>query len=206
VDLDHPAFGRLVPCPVCNAGERLAGLNPMEREIKLSDLETEGRPGAAAMVRAARAWIAQGRTGFLTFHGGYGNGKSTVLRAIVNDCIEQRVDVRYITMTEVMIYVKEAFDSEQRGDSDYGRIARLASTPVLVIDELEKARITDYAREVQTHLFDTRYRNSHLFGTVVAWNGPFTALDLPWVQSRLSQFQVVFNTDSDMRPLLGGLA
>lgn len=158
------------------------------------------------MVRATLDWIAAGRTGFLTLHGGFGNGKSTVLRAIVNDCIEHHVDVRYITMTEVMVYAREAFDSEQRGDSDYGRIARLAATQVLVIDELDKARITEYAREVQTHLFDVRYRNSHLLGTVVAWNGSFEALDLPWVQSRLSQFPVVFNNDSDMRPLLGGLA
>lgn len=158
------------------------------------------------MLKAARSFIAGGRTGFLTIHGGYGNGKSTVLKAIVNDCIEQSVDVRYITMTEVMVYAREAFDSEQRGDSDYGRIARLASTQVLVIDEMDKARVTDYAREVQTHLFDVRYRQNHLLGTVVAWNGAFDDLDLPWVRSRLSQFMVVANQDTDMRPLLGGMA
>ena len=156
------------------------------------------------MLRSANHWINTGHTGFLTFHGGFGNGKSTVLKAIVNSCIEQRVDVRYITMTEVMVYAREAFESEQRGDTDYGRITRLASNRVLVIDEMDKARITDYAREVQTHLFDVRYRQSYLLGTVVAWNGPFDALDLPWVRSRLSQYPVIENNDTDMRPLLGG--
>jgi DNA replication protein DnaC len=155
------------------------------------------------MLSAAEEFIAEGRTGFLAIHGGYGNAKSMCLKALVNDCIDHQVEVRYITMTEVMMYAREAFDSEQRGDTDYGRIARLASIQVLVIDELDKARITEYAREVQTHLFDKRYRFSHLLGTVVAWNGRFEALDLPWVRSRLSEFLVVENKDADMRPLLG---
>ncbi len=178
----------------------------MERKIRFEDIETQGRPGAAAMLAAGRNFVEQGRTGFLTVHGGYGNAKSMFLKALVNDCIAQQVDVRYITMTEVMVYAREAFDSEQRGDSDYGRIGRLASTQVLVIDELDKARVTDYAREVQTHLFDARYRLSHMLGTVVAWNGPFAALDLPWVRSRLSEFLVVENNDADMRPRVGGQA
>lgn len=158
------------------------------------------------MLTAAQNFITGGRIGFLTIHGTYGNAKSTTLYALVNECIEHCVDVRYITMTEVMVYAREAFDSEQRGDSDYGRIARLAATQVLVIDELEKARLTDYAREVETHLFNVRYRNSHQLGTVLAWNGSFTALELPSVRSRLSQFPVVENLDADMRPLLGGVA
>lgn len=203
LEIGHPSFGRVVPCPECNTAEVTAGLNPQERKIRFADIETAGRPGTQAMLEAVQQFIRTGRTGFLTIHGGYGNGKSTCLKALVNECIADRVDVRYITMTEVMIYAREAFDSEQRGDTDYGRIARLASTQVLVIDELDKARVTDYAREVQTHLFEVRYRNSHMLGTVVVWNGRFESLDLPWVRSRLSEFAVVENNDADMRPLLG---
>jgi DNA replication protein DnaC len=156
------------------------------------------------MMSAALAWRTGGRRGFLTIHGGFGNGKSTLLKAIVNDCIIAGVEARYITMTEVMVYAREAFNSEQQGDSDYGRISRLAKVEVLVIDEVDKARVTDYAREVQTHLFDARYRNAHQLGTVVAWNGRFDAIDLPWVRSRLSEYPVVENWDADMRPLIGG--
>lgn len=202
----HPSFGKIVPCPLCYKDEVTAGLNPQERMIKFSNVEINGRPGAAAMLRSATQWIKGGRVGFLAYHGDYGNGKTTMLMAIVNDCIEHQVDVRYITMTEVMVYAREAFESEQRGDTDYGRITQLAATRVLVIDELDKARMSDYAREVQTHLFNIRYRQAHLLGTVMAWNGSFASLDLPWVRSRLSQFTVVENTDTDMRPLLGGMA
>jgi DNA replication protein DnaC len=201
-------FGRSFPCPACNADAVTynSGLNPQERKIKFEDIETRNRPGAAAMLNAARSFMAADCRGFLTVHGGFGNGKSTVMKALVNACLEHGIDARYITMTEVMVYAREAFESQQQGDSDYGRIAKLAAIRVLVIDELDKARITEYAREVQTHLFDVRYRNADQFGTVVAWNGRFDALDLPWVRSRLSEYPVVENLDVDMRPLIGGMA
>lgn len=179
------------------------GLNPVERSITFADIITADRPGAAKMVRAAQEFMQNGCSGFLTIHGGYGNAKTTLLKAIVNECVKKSVSARYITMTEVMNYAREAFESQQAGDTDYGRITGLAKVQVLVIDEFDKARVTDYAREVQTHLFDLRYRNSHALGTVVAWNGAFDAIDLPWVLSRLSQFVVVENNDTDMRPLLG---
>lgn len=205
VDYGHPMFGKMLPCPECNkdAVALATGLNPIERKISFADIDTDGRPGASRMIKAAGEFIANGRTGFLTVHGGFGNAKSTLLKAIVNDCVSHGVQAQYITMTEVMIYAREAFESQMQGDSDFGRIRKLAGTQVLVIDELDKARVTEYAREVQTHLFDVRYRSAHALGTVVAWNGGFTAIDLPWVLSRLSQFTVVENNDADMRPLLG---
>lgn len=201
-------FGRYIPCPKCNSEAVIiaSGLNPLERKISFADIETQGRPGAAKMMSAARTFISEGRRGFFTVHGGFGNGKSTILKAIVNDCITSGVEARYITMTEVMVYAREAFDSQQKGDSDYGRISRLAKVQVLVIDEVDKARVTDYARELQTHLFDVRYRNAHQLGTVVAWNGRFDAIDLPWVRSRLSEYTVIENRDADMRPLIGGMS
>jgi len=198
-------FGKNFPCQTCNkdAVTIRSGLNEMERKVKMQDVITKGRPGTAKMVNAATEWIAKGCTGFLTIHGGVGNAKSTVLKAIVNDCVERGMDVRYVTMTDVMAYAREAFSSDMKGDSDLGRIKELANTQVLVIDEMDKARLSDYAREIQTHLFDARYRNAHALGTVVTWNGSFDAIDLPWVLSRLSQFVVIENNDPDMRPLLG---
>ena len=203
---NHPFFGKLYPCATCNKGATAesTGLNPQERKVRFTDIETQGRQGAARMLEAARGFIEK-QSGFLTIHGPYGNGKSTILKAIVNECIERGIAAKYVTMTEVMNYAREAFESQKQGDTDYGRITDLARYPVLVIDEVDKARVTDYAKEVQTHLFDARYRKAHEMGTVVAWNGSFESLELPWVRSRLSQFVVVENRDSDMRPALGML-
>jgi DNA replication protein DnaC len=155
------------------------------------------------MVKAASVF-AQTFTGLLSICGGYGNGKTTLLKAIANAALDRGVEVRYMTMKDVMDYAREAFDSQQAGDTDAGRITRLAKTRLLVIDEMDKARYTEYAREVQTHLFDVRYRCADELGTVVAWNGNRQSLPLPWVVSRLSQYPMIENNDADMRPLLGG--
>lgn len=204
VEIDHPMFGKFFPCEACNknAVAESTGLNPLERKITFADIVTKERPGAVKMLKAAQEFMLT-QTGFLTIHGGFGNAKTTLLKAIINECVIKGISARYATMTEVMNYAREAFENTKQGDTDYGRISKLAQVQVLVIDELDKARVTEYAREVQTHLFDVRYRKSHLVGTVVAWNGEFDAIDLPWVLSRLSQFVVVENNDTDMRPLLG---
>lgn len=206
VPITHEMFGKVIPCKTCNRDEYAAraGLSEIERRITFADIETGGRPGARAMMSAMDEFVQRGRIGFLTVHGSYGNGKSTLLKALVNDCLKNDIDVRYITMTEVMSYAREAFDNEKQGDSDYGRITRLAQVRVLVIDEVDKARVSDYSREVQNYLFDKRYREAGKFGTVLAWNGKFDAVDLPAIRSRLSEFTVVANWDKDMRPLLGG--
>ena len=205
VQIGDPRFGKLFPCPSCrvDAMVQSAGLTLAERSTTLADIETRNRPGAAAMLRAAREWIASGRVGTLTVHGGFGNGKSTLLRAIVNDCIAHDVEARYVSMIEVLAYAKEAFGSTEAGDSDFSRLNKLARTQVLVIDELDKARQTEYAVQLQNHLFEVRYRERDRLGTVVAWNGGFEDFDLPWVRSRLSEGVVVHNADAGMRPLLG---
>jgi DNA replication protein DnaC len=199
-------FGKIFPCPKCNREGiiRASGLNPAERLISLDTIRTNARPGAAQMVKAAREFERGGFTGFLSIYGGFGNGKTTTLKAIVNACIAAGIEARYMTMTEVMVYAREAFDSQQAGDTDYGRIGRLATTRVLCIDELDKARVTDYAREVQTHLFDVRYRRAAELGTVVVWNGGINTVKdvLPWVVSRLSEHPMIENADKDYRPVV----
>lgn len=208
VPLGHPLFGRLFPCQSCNpiAVDRASGLNQQERQVKFSDLITNGLPGTAEMVTAAQKFIESGCTGFLSVYGGYGNGKSTMLKALVNECLAQGIEARYVTMTRIMMYVREAFNSGLDGDSDYSRITQFARARVLVIDECEKGRMSEHAREIQTHLFDERYRESYQLGTALVWNGEFEDFDLPWVRSRLSEFKLVKNNDSDMRPLIGGNA
>ena len=199
----HPAFGKYTPCPDCNAEALLLGtrLSERERAINLYDLDTNGREGTTAMIQAAEMFLNNNCAGLLSFHGGYGNGKSTALKAIVNACAQSGIEAQYITLTEIMLIVREAFNVQ--GESDYGRIKRLASVRVLAIDECEKARVTDYAAEIQSYFFDARYRNIDTLGTVLAWNGAFEKFELPWVRSRLTEGIIVENNDSDMRDVIG---
>ncbi len=207
VDIHHPDFGKMTACPKCNRDILIAqsGLYPTELGISLGDISTRNRPGAAAMVKAAQRFIDGGFVGMFSIFGGYGNGKTTTLKAIASAAIKTGIEVRYMTMKDVMDYAREAFESQQAGDSDAGRINRIARTRLLIIDELDKVRDSKYTAEVQTHLFDARYRRAAELGTVLAWNGDKNSIGLPWVISRLSEYPQVENKDADMRPLIGAM-
>jgi hypothetical protein len=201
VPFGSPMFGKLMPCPDCNKDtlDKMSGLLENERKLRLSILTTKNRPGTQDMVTAAQSFIAAPR-GFLSIHGGFGNGKSTALISIVNECISRGIEARYMSVIELMGWVKAGINSGEKGDSDFSRIEELAGTPVVCLDELDKINNTPYVAQMQTHFFERRYRNADTLGTVVAWNGDWGAITLPWVASRLSMYPVVENTDADMRP------
>lgn len=205
VPMSDYRFGRLFPCPKCNQAGITArsGLLPKERDLSLAVLDVEDRPGTAQMVTAASELLKK-RAGMLALCGQYGTGKSTLMKAIVAETLKAGHEARYMTMTELLNYAREAFDSAKTGDSDVGRISEIARIPVVCIDECDKPRLTEYAREIQTHFFDVRYRGADTLMTVAAWNGKANSLDLPWAVSRFSEFGIVENWDADMRPLLGG--
>lgn len=208
VPVGHPKFGKIAPCPKCNQAAITynSGLQPHERKITPGNIITAGRPDALKMRNAVDRFIAR-PVGFLSIYGTYGNAKTIALMAIVNACIERGIEARYLTAHQLMDYLYEAFD-EKVLETDRGRIARLSSIPVLAIDEFEKARETAYAKDMQQHLIDERYRNAGTLGTVFAWNEDAIApafSAIPWgaVVSRMREFPVVHNADPDMRPAIG---
>lgn len=196
-------FGRVFPCPQCNkpALDAVCGLRTHERAMTLDRLKTEGRPGAAEMKRRAAEFI-QNPYGLLSLYGDNGNGKTLVAMAIVNAMLERGIQARYLTGTELMMYLKEAFDPQVM-DTDRARIERLARLPVLVIDEFEKVNPTPYASDMQQFLVNERYRNRQTVGTVFVWNGDLETLAWPAVVSRIKEFPAVHNTDLDLRPAIG---
>lgn len=203
VALDDPRFGRAFPCPVCNQEGVTAnsGLKEHERLITFDSIVTEGRKDTVKMVKAAREFTENPK-GFLSIYGGFGNGKTTTLYAIINTLLARGVEARYMTAAELLAYMRETFNEETK-ESDYSRIVKLAGVSVLCIDEMDKLRDTPYSREIQQELFNRRYRDAGTFGTVFAWNGEFSAFNMPAITSRMSEFTMVQNNDTDMRRLIG---
>lgn len=202
---DH-RFGRIYPCRDCNLHGvyKAAGLTDGEAELRVSHLETKGRPGTKAMVDAAMAFYKKGMTGFLSLCGGYGVGKTHVMKAIAAEGVRQGFETYYTTLTELLLYIREAYSSNVDGDSDYGRIRKYAECRLLLVDEIDKAKLSEYAMSLETHLFDQRYRSSKRFGTVLAWNGDIGVIKtvMPWLASRLEEFIIAENNDSDFRLIL----
>lgn len=181
----------------------MSGLKDHERTITLKGLDISNhRPGTFKMVGAALIFI-QHPHGFLSIHGNYGNGKTTTLMAIVNAVIETGTEARYLTAADLLAYMRATFNAETK-ETDYDRLHSLAKVPVLCIDEMDKLRDTPYSREIQQELINLRYRDAGILGTVLAWNGGINDLPFPAIVSRAQEFTVVYNTDKDLRPLLGG--
>lgn len=206
VPQEHPYFGRLFPCPVCNKStmEFLSGLNDAERQITFSSMiKSADRAGSARMIIAGEAF-AKNPVGFLSIHGSYGNGKTMCLMAIVNAVIAQGIEARYMTAADLAAHMRKAFSSAEKTEDDYDRLHVLAHIPVLAIDEMDKLRDTAYSREIQQELINLRYRSAGILGTVLAWNGDLNALPFPAIISRAQEFAVIANYDVDIRPAIGG--
>jgi DNA replication protein DnaC len=193
----------MFPCPSCNQVEidYASGLKDRERAITLNAIDTAGRPNTATMKTAAAHFISK-PYGFLSLHGNNGTGKTLALMAITNAIIAAGSEARYITASELLAYMRDTFNNDTH-ETDYDRIHELARVPVLCIDEMDKLRDTPYSREIQQELINLRYRDANILGTVLAWNGDLNDLPWPAVISRLSEYVVVKNNDSDMRKLLG---
>ena len=213
VEFGHPQFGKLQRCG-CRANEdaqrlqRLSGLTNAERTVRLDQIETTDRPGAAAMVNACRMFIAH-PYGMITFWGGSGNAKSMALQSVVNHFVDSNVEAIYITAFDLISYIRAAFSKNKndlivKDEDAYSRLVRFGSVKLLAIDEFDKVRVTEWVQEQLTDLIDRRYRlaNDSQSGTLLAMNDD--PRELPaWMYSRLAQNIIIHNPDKDMRPIFG---
>lgn len=203
-------FGLLFPCE-CTAAyrasllQRISGLTGDELAQRLDDVRPAG-PGTARMLDAARSFL-EVPSGMLTLWGGVGNAKTLILQATVNECIQLGVMAVYITMTDLLDHVRDAYSEKDAGE--YGsasrRLDRFATVPVLAIDELDKVKATDWALERETALIDKRYRlgMSRMAGTLLAMNkDPHTLPE--WIRDRLfdGRNTVIHNVDPSMRGMM----
>lgn len=206
VPISDPLFGRALPCD-CTAAyraallQRISGLIGDELKARLDDVIDAG-PGTAAMLRSAREFVEQ-PAGMLTLWGGAGNSKTLILQAVVNECIGRGVVATYITMLDLLDYIREAYNGQ--AESAWSRLDRLSNVPMLAIDEVDKVKETEWTLERETSLIDKRYRLglARRAGTLLAMNK--SPLLLPdWISDRLYDGRniVIKNTDPSMRKMM----
>ena len=160
-------------CPHCAADRaeaqvaRETGLVGAVKNWRLANFRR--RFGPATMGLDAAREAVKRPVGFVTFHGGYGSGKSHLLGGICNDLHEAGRSVHYTTLAGLLDYLREAFDP----DSTTGlaaRYERMLAVECLAIDEVEKVSVTQWADEKLFQLIDDRYRRANECLTVLASN------------------------------------
>jgi len=214
-----PKFGKLIPCdnPFHTASrlDRLAqvsNLHAGDLARRIDDIDethyTKKVNGVdvlvsnRAMLEAGRAMIADPR-GWLWVHGGPGNAKSEVLIAIVNAVNEGGAGLAmYCKFVDLVNWVREAY-SDKASESYNQRFQRLANIKLLAVDEMDKAKDTEWLNEFRFNFLDERYRQGILgqSAMVFASNTPPNLLPIAlYDRVRDGRFRIVENTAPSARP------
>ena len=224
VDPAHPMFGRVKPCEnsAFHGAERLqraaalSGLMAGDLERRLADIKP--MPGNKPMLEAARKMISN-PYGWLYIHGGPGNAKSEILIAIVNELnASGQGPALYIKFSRLIEWMRDAFTEKANRDRQLAqgrgfydlenlgyldRFERIKSIRCLALDEIDKARMTEFAEEFRFDFFDERYRLG-VYGqavTLFASQTPPEVMPEPLVSRfRDGRFRVVENGAADARP------
>lgn len=170
------------------------GLTGDERSISFANL-------AGIEAETVRKAVRE-RHGILTLSGKPGTGKTTLLLAAVNAAREANVPAVYTTVTDLLDYLRRAYNPSNNGELSFdARWDLLIRVEVLALDELDEFNTTPWAMERFQRLIDERWRNMSTKLTVCATNS--NPKNLPEkVASRLGdgRAQLVRMSGRDMRP------
>lgn len=143
-------------CPDCLAHEQAERARRMAARIERSELPTslqalrieDAVQGPASA--AAELW-ATGRLPALCLTGPVGVGKTWLAAAAAWGRL-QTYSVRWVSTARLMAQLRSGFNSEAKAKAD----AIIAGTGAIVLDDLDKVKASEYAREVLFAAIDGR--------------------------------------------------
>lgn len=210
--------GRLetAPCPVCRGGQmdtwlrQNCGLSGNDLEISLSTFSTRGEYSAKKpALELARTLLAMNHepSGFITFFGGYGVGKSHLLKGLVNGFRQIRVLARYSTMADLLADIRERFGDDTGIRAVEDAIDDLRRARVLCLDEIDRVNMTGWAKETMFRLLNARYEERDRLLTVMATNLAPDEMpaEIGYLKSRFTAGVICEVAGPDVRPALGAI-
>ena len=168
-------------------------LSPREQGFTLDNwLGNDKRALAIAQRALAQRW------GMFTFWGSYGVGKTGLLAGVVNEARNKGLAALYKVTPVMLDELRAAYESKT-----FDRVFdELCSIGILALDEIDKYKATEWAREKMFLLIDRRYSFADQLLTLFATNArPNPAEDAIW--SRLTDAargEVVEIKGRDLRP------
>jgi DNA replication protein DnaC len=197
VPIDHPDFGKLVPCTCrlariaqkrTDALRTLSNLDILEDRMTFETFIPQA-PGLSPDKQANLRWafeeareFAHHPEGWLLFKGGYGCGKTHLSVAIANACIERGQPALFITIPDLLDHLRATFAPGSAAGYD-DRFDKVRTAPVLILDDLGTESSTPWAQEKLFQIFNYRY-NARL-PTVITTNRELEEISLR-LRSRLA--------------------
>lgn len=169
-DIDHPEFGRAVPCSCVWAEDdaqrrarllRYSRLGALER-FTFDSLVPQGRSSDArarerysTAVEAARRFAEQPE-GWLVLSGVPGCGKTHLAAAIINRAIQRGSPALFFTVADLLDRLRASYDDE--AELGYHRLSEhVRDAPLLVLDDLDGYSETAWAREKFVQVVSHRF-------------------------------------------------
>lgn len=165
------AEGSYVLCPECQRRHvrarisRLNGVSSWSQSAVGQTFETYAPydAGTKAALAAVQRWAKGEGQRWIYLHGVPGCGKTHLAAAAANYLTgEGEVPTLFITMPEMLRWLREAFD---QGPNDAGermdyssRLQVVQSAPVLILDDLGAEKGSEWVDEVTWLVLDARYR------------------------------------------------
>jgi DNA replication protein DnaC len=174
VPVDHPDFGRALPCRCVEMESREVRLARLQRYSNLGPLtrltfDNLIRRGRSAdprdqarfqrCVEDAEAF-AKDPQGWLVIAGASGCGKTHIAAAVANRCLERGIPALFVVVPDLLDHLRAAYrpDAEVSYDQLFEQVR---NAPVLVLDDLGTQSATPWAQEKLFQVINHRY-NSRL--------------------------------------------
>lgn len=201
VPVDHPDFGRAIPCDCKRREAQQAEVDSLRSSSGLGHLtqmtfaafrpdgiglNPDKRKNLHQAYDGAREFAAEGK-GWLLLKGGYGCGKTHLAAAIANDRLARGEPVLFVVVPDLLDHLRATFAPTSRVTYD-DRFESVRSTPFLILDDLGAQTATAWAQEKLFQLLNHRY-NAQL-PTVVTMNRELEEVD-PRLRSRLADSTLV---------------
>ncbi len=196
VPVDHPDFGRAVPCTCKMQETQEANLAVLRQSSGIAHLaqmtfdtfRPEGiglNPDKQKNLRYAfdcASRFARAPTGWLLLKGGYGSGKTHLAAAIANDRLERGAPALFAVVPDLLDHLRATFAPSSRVTYD-DRFETIRTTSFLILDDFGTQSTTAWAQEKMFQLLNHRY-NAQL-PTIITTNRELEEID-PRLRSRLA--------------------
>ena len=111
-------------------------------------------------IKKALAEALEARYGFIYLHGTPGVGKTVCARAYTVEAINAGMRSIYTRQSEMMNYLRASYNTDYGQDEYQSRLNRYKNVDWLVIDEIGRDRMNDFAQESLAEIIDSRYTSA----------------------------------------------
>ncbi len=204
VDIQDDRFGKVLICKNVDRsnmpGFEQVGLE--KDEIKSLSWDTLiDEPGVEKSIQAVRETIKRGH-GWVFLYGGFGVGKTFILKIAIAEMIRSGSEASYVRMAEILDHLRDSFDDGVQ-ERETKRLKFWSKLPILAIDEFDRIRNTEYGSERRFVLMDRRYEDAIRGSTITILASNSDPSKLPgylYDRIRDGRFRIIHLSGESFRP------